>query len=73
MLCCEECPATDVHCTSVAGHSSQSATTSSLTLARKIQLPDDGLRTETCRSVFNILMCTFYKFYICAVVGIIIE
>jgi len=36
-------------------------------------LPDDGPRTETCRSVFNILMCTLYKFYICAVVGIIIE
>ena len=27
-------------------------------------------RTETSRSVFNVLMC---KFYICAVVGIIIE
>ena len=38
-----------------------------------IWLPDDGPRTETCRSVFNILMCKFYKFYICAVVGIIIE
>jgi len=25
-------------------------------------------RTETCRSIFNVLMC---KFYICAVVGII--
>ena len=51
MLCCEECPAMDVHSV----------------------LPDDGPRTETCRSVFNVLMCKFYKFYICAVVGIIIE
>jgi len=42
----------------------------SITLARTIWLPDDGPRTETCRSVFNVLMC---KFYICAVVGIIIE
>ena len=41
-----------------------------VTLARTIWLPDDGLRTETCRSVFNVLMC---KFYICAVVGVIIE
>ena len=53
VLCCEECPATDVH-----------------SVARTIWLPDDGPRTETCRSV---LMCKFYKFYICAVVGIIIE
>ena len=44
-----------------------------MTLARTIWLPDDGPRTETCRRVFNILMCKFYKFYICAVVGIIIE
>jgi len=44
-----------------------------VTLARTIRLPDDGPRTETCRSVFNVLMCKFYKFYICAVVGIIIE
>ena len=42
----------------------------SVTLARTIWLSDDGPRTETCRSVFNVLM---YKFYICAVVGIIIE
>ena len=42
----------------------------SVTLARTIYLPDDGLRTETCRSVFNVLMCIFY---ICAVVGKIIE
>ena len=45
-------------------------TISSVTLARKIQLPEDGLRTETCRSGFDVLMC---KFYICAVVGVIIE
>ena len=48
-------------------------TISSVTLARNIQLPDDGLRTETCRSVFNVLTCKFYKFYVCAVVGVIIE
>jgi len=42
----------------------------SVTSARTIWLPDDGPRTETCRSVFNVLMC---KFYICAVVGVIIE
>ena len=29
----------------------------SVTLARTIRLPDDGPRTETCRSVFNVLMC----------------
>jgi len=44
-----------------------------VTLARTIWLPDDGPRIETCRSVFNVLMCKFYKFYICAVFGIIIE
>jgi len=38
----------------------------SVTLARTIWHPDDGPRAETCRSVFNVLMC---KFYICAVVG----
>ena len=37
---------------------------------KEIQLPDDGLRTETCRSSFSVLMC---KFYISALVGIIIE
>jgi len=42
----------------------------SVTLTRTIRLPDDGPRTETCRSVFNVLTC---KFYICAVVGIVIE
>jgi len=41
--------------------------------ARTIWLPDDDPRTETCRSVFNVSMSTFYKFYICAVVGVIIE
>jgi len=45
----------------------------SVTLAKTIWLPDDGPRTETCRSIFNVLMRKFYKFYICAVVGIIIE
>jgi len=35
--------------------------------------PDDGPRTKTCWSVFNVLMCKIYKFYICEVVGIIIE
>ena len=45
----------------------------SVTLARTILLPDDGPRTEICRGFFNVLMCKFYKFYICAVVGIIIE
>ena len=42
---------------------------------RSRALPDDGLRTETCRSVCNILVCKFYKLYIyvCAVVGVIIE
>jgi len=37
---------------------------------KEIQLPDDGLGTETCRSNFSVLMC---KFYIIALVGIIIE
>jgi len=45
----------------------------SVTLARTIWLPDDGPRTETCRSVFNVLICKFYTFYICTVVGIVIE
>jgi len=45
----------------------------SVTLARTIWLPDDGPRTEICRSVFTVLMCKFYKFYIYAVVIIIIE
>ena len=45
----------------------------SVSLARTIWLSDDGLRAETCRSVSNVLMCKIYKFYICAVVGVIIE
>jgi len=83
MLCCEECPATDVHsvllCTTRHAatipnwYSEINVTSYSVTLARTIWLPDDGPRTETCRSVFNVLMCKFYKLYICAVVGIIIE
>ena len=67
MLCCEECPAIP------SWYSEINVTFYSVTLARTIWLPDDGPRTETCRSVFNVLMCKFYKIYICAVVGIIIE
>ena len=67
MLGCEECLATDVHsvlrCTKHRMHIR-------VTLATTIWLPDDGPRTETCRSVFNVLMC---KFYVCAVIGTIIE
>ena len=67
MLCREECHATDVHsvlrCVILAGYTTQHAATIpnwyseinvtfySVTLARTIWLPDDGLRTETCRSV----------------------
>ena len=39
----------------------------------RIFVPFIRLRTETCLSVFNVLMCRFYKFYICAVVGVMIE
>jgi len=46
MLCCEECPATDVH---------------------------SVLRRVISDEAQNVLMCKFDKFYICAVVGIIIE
>jgi len=78
MLCCEECPAghtsqhnTTQHAATIPNwYSEINATFCSVTLARTIWLPDDGLRAETCRSVFNVLMC---KFYICAVVGVIIE
>ena len=71
MLCCEECPATDEHSAAIPNwYSKINVTFYSVTLARMIWLPDDGPRTETCRSVFNVLMC---KFYICAVVGVIIE
>ena len=52
MLCCEECPATDVH----SVRSEINVTFYSVTLARTIWLPDYGPRTETCRSVFNVLM-----------------
>ena len=38
--------------------------------ARKIWLPDDDLRTETCPSSFSVLMCNFY---ISALVGVIIN
>jgi len=38
-------------------------TFNSVTLARTIQLPDDGPRTEIYRSVFNVLRCKFYKLY----------
>ena len=42
-----------------------------MTLARQRNTAgNDGLRTEICRSSFSILMC---KFYISALVGIIIE
>ena len=50
-----------------------SVTLYSVTLARTIWLPDDGPRAETCRSVFNVLMCKFHKFHTCAVVGMINE
>jgi len=45
-------------------------TISRVTLARNMWLSDDGLGIETCSSVFNV---SFYEFYICAVVGVIIE
>ena len=57
-------------------------TISSVALARNIYLPDYGLRTETCRSIFNVLMCKLYIYIyiyvcvcvcVCAVVGVIIE
>jgi len=57
-------------CALCALYSEINVTFYSVTLAGTIWLPDDGLRTETCRSVFNVLMC---KFYICAVVGVIIQ
>ena len=54
-------------------NSEMNVTFYSLTLARTIWLPDDGRTTEICRSIFNVLICKFYKSYMCAVVGIIIE
>jgi len=72
MLCCVVLPI--VPCCGCAFCASWLDTGSKLRdLARMIWLPDDGPRSEICRSVFNVLMCKFYKFYICAVVGIIIE
>jgi len=66
----------DVHsvlrCLSITWYS-EILTFYSVTLARTILLPDDSPRTETCRSVFKVLMFKFYKSYICAVVGKIIE
>ena len=44
-------------------------TFNSVTLARTIWLPDDGPRTETCRSVFNVLMfqvVNFINLYTCS-------
>jgi len=61
------------HVTIPKWYSEINVTFYTVTLARTIWLPDDGLRTETCRNVFNVLMCKFYKFYICAVVGVITE
>jgi len=62
MLCCEECLATDVHsvlrcvaehaATTPNWYSEINVTFYSVTLARTIWLPDDGPRTEICRSVF---------------------
>ena len=60
-------------CASLREYHEINVTFYSVTLAWTIRLPDDGSRTETCRSVFNVVMRKFYKFYICAVVGIIIE
>ena len=86
MLCYEECLAIDVHCVLrcviLAGYTTWHAATIhswyseinvtlySVTLARTIWLPDDGPRAETCRSVFNVLMC---KFYMSALVGVLFE
>ena len=89
MLCCEQCLAIDVHCVLrcviLAGYTTWHAATIhswyseinvtlySVTLARTIWLSDDGPRAETCRRVFSVLVCKLHKFYICAVVGTIIE
>ena len=59
MLCCEECLATDVaghnttwHAATIPNRYSEiNVTFYSVTLARTIWLPDDGRRTEICRSV----------------------
>ena len=72
MLCCEH--HTTQHAATIPNwYSKINVTFYSVTLARTIWFPDDGPRTETCPSVFNVLMCKFYKFYICTVVGVIIE
>ena len=72
MLLTDPTPSVYIHTTGMA-HFRINVTFCSATLARTIWLPDDDPRTEICRSVFNVLMWKFYKFYICAVVGIIIE
>ena len=41
-----------------------------MNLARKMWLPEGGLRTETCGSNFSVLMCNIY---ISALVGVLIE
>ena len=41
-----------------------------MTLARKVELPENDLRIETCRSNFSVLM---WNFYICASVGVLIK
>jgi len=51
--CQQHAPAALYHSTTLGG--------------KEIQLPDDGLRIETCRSSFSALIC---KFYISALVGI---
>ena len=57
MLCYEECPVTDVHSVlrcvilRITQRTEINVTFYSATLARMIWLPDDGPRTETCRSV----------------------
>jgi len=63
MLCCEECPAEHSsqhnitqHITLPNWYSEINVTFYSVTLARMIWLPDDGPRTETCRSFFNVLI-----------------
>jgi len=61
------------YCTIPNWYTEINVTFYSVTLARTIWPPDESPRTETFRSVFNVLMCKFYKFYISAAVGIIIE
>ena len=61
VLCCVAKSALLRVCVCVSWHDIN-MTFNSVTLARTIKLPDDGPRTETCRSVFNVLMCKFDKF-----------